>query len=217
MKKKHWIILSIGLVIALGIYVIPGTAQQPAQQPVPFQVAVVDLAQIIRSHPEFNARREALEAELRTAGAAFQQRQEAIEQAQRALNGGPLRVGSPEHQREFDNLAAQVAQLEADFRAQHRRFALRESQIMYETHKNIRDTIGRIAMAGNIAQVTDFRDFEVDPAIPESVAEDMDQRLVWFHPRLDITHSVIQQVYADRQMPIPPAIAERLQQRLPIR
>ena len=205
MKKNYWIILGITLALALGVYVIPGTAQQQAAAPqLPFQVAVVDLAQVIRAHPDFLAAQAQLQEEVRQAAAHFQAARDQIEAEERRIQGMDLRPNSDEHQRLVADLTRRVADFEANFRAQHRRFALREAQIMYDTHRNIKDTIARYAQARNIAQVTDFRCFDVDPADPATVAEDMDQRLVWFSPQLNITPFIVQQLYADRphaQMP----------------
>ena len=218
MKKSHWIILSVGLALVLGTYIIPGTAtQQAASPPLPFQVAVVDLAQVIRAHPGFTAAQAQLQEEVRQAGERFQARENEIMDLRRRIDGSGLRQGSAEHAQALDQFNLQMAQFEVDVQAQRRRFILRESQIMYDTHKDIKETIARYAQRVNIAQVTDYRDFDVDPANPESVAEDMDQRLVWFNQNLNITPFIIQQLYAERQMPVPPAIAERLRERLPIR
>jgi hypothetical protein len=78
---------------------------------------------------------------------------------------------------------------------------------MYDTYQDIRAIIGRYAMARGIAQVTDIREFEVNPADPQTVAEEMDQRLVWFNPTLNITQQIIGEVYAThgRTMPAPTA------------
>ena len=203
--------LSVALAFALGVYVIPGTAQQQAAPPqLPFQVAVVDLAQIIRAHPQFLADQAKLQEEVRVAAAHFQAARDQIEAEERRIQGMDLRPNSDQHQQLVAELTRRVADFEASFRAQHRRFAMREAQIMYDTHKNIRETIGRYAQRVNIAQVTDFREFDVDPAIAETVAEDMDQRLVWFNPNLDITPFIIQQLYAERRMEVPHDVTTRM-------
>ena len=211
MKKNHWIMLSIGLAFALGFYVVPGITQAPPQQQsaLPHQVAVVDLAQIIRAHPGFMQQQEALQAEVRQAEAHFQQRQDELEEKQQGLRRSTLNVQSPEYQQALDTLTREIAAFEADVRAQHRRFTLRNSQIMYETHKDILMVIGAFAQRNGFAQVTDYRFMEVDPGNPESVAENMDQRLVWFDPRLNMTNFIIHGLYTSKGMQVPAAIAER--------
>ena len=215
MKKKHWITLIAGVALVLGIYAIPAiTQQQAAQQQVqmPYQVAVIDLAQVIRAHPDFAAKQAALQKMVTDAEAIFQKKQDELEAEKKSLETMQVRTNTPEYQTALDNLTRKAAQFEADVRAQHRRFALQNSQIMYETYQDIKGTIGRYAQARGIAQVTDYRDFDVDPADPPTVAEDMDQRLVWFSPQLNITNVVIQQIYAQRQQQIPEAIAKQMQE-----
>jgi len=206
-KKNHWITLTIGMALVLGIYAVPAAAQQPAQQGPPFFVAVIDVAQVIRQHPIFMERQEALQGHIRQAEAQFQQRQEAIAARQRALEASQFRPGSPEHQQQLDSIVNEVADFERDARTQQRRFALENSRIMYDTYQDIRAIIGRYAMARGIAQVTDIREFEVNPADPQTVAEEMDQRLVWFNPSLNITQQIIGEVFAahGRTMPAPTA------------
>ena len=201
---KRTLTLIVGIAIVLGTY--PVVAQQPAQPSaaaLPSLVAVVDVAQIIKSHPEFVAKQEGLKADVQKAEAFFQAKQEDIQKRHKNLESSPHKPNSPEHQRMLDEITRDMAQFEADAKSQQRKFALANAKIMYDTYKDIKNTIERIATASGIAQVTDFRFFEVDPNDPNTVAEDMDQRLVWFNPRLNITHTVIQQIYKDRNLQLP--------------
>ena len=205
MKRNHWITLTVGIALALGIYAVPAiTQQQQQQQTPPFYVAVIDVAQVIRQHPEFKQRQAALKAQIDQAEATFNQRQETIANKQKSLEASPHRPGSAEYQQLLDNIANEVADFERDARTQQRRFALENSKIMYDTYQDIKATINRYATARGIAQVTDYREFEPNPAEPQTVAEDMDQRLVWFNPSLNITRAIIGEVYAARGMQ-PPA------------
>jgi len=208
-KKNHWTTIIVGIVIALGIYAIPAVTQQTQQeQPLPTRVAVIDVAQVIKAHPEFMQRQEVLQKKVNEAEASFGQRQEKIVNKRKALDASTaIKPGSPQHQQMLDEIANEVADFERDTKTQQRKFALENSQIMYDTYQNIKATIGRVATAHGIAQVTDYREFESNPADPQSVAEDMDQRLVWFSPRLNITQSIITQLYADRNLPVPTQLA----------
>jgi Skp family chaperone for outer membrane proteins len=204
-KKNHWITVVVGIAIVLGIYAVPAVTQQQAQQAaqMPFYVAVIDVAQVIKAHPDFVQKQTALGEQVKAAEAEFQKRQEFIAGKQKALEASPHRPGSAEHQRALDEIHNLLADFEKDAKAQQRRFALANSQIMYDTYQDIKATIGRYATANNIAQVTDYREFEPNPAQPETVAEDMDQRLVWFNQRLNITQFIISQLYAARNLPMP--------------
>ena len=210
MKKNHWITLIVGIAIVLGIYAVPGVAQQPAQQqaaPTPYIVAVVDVAQLIKQHPDFMTRQDALKAEVQQAEAFFQKRQTEIANKQKSLEA-QFKPGTPDHQRLLDEITSDMAKFEADAKSQQRKFALANSQIMYDTYKDIKENIGRFAQQYNIAQVTDYREFEPNPNDPQTVAEDMDQRLVWYNPSLNITQRIIQQIYAaHKKTPPAPATA----------
>ena len=207
MKNNHWITLIVGIAIALGIYALPAVtqSQQAAQQdPIPYLVAVIDIAQVIKNHPEFMKRQEDLQKQVNEAEAVFGKRQQAIVDKRKALDASPtLKPGSPQHQQMLDEIASEVTEFEKDTKNLQRKFALENSKIMYDTYQNIKGTIQKYAVSKGIAQVTDYRDFEPNPADPQTVAEDMDQRLVWFNPRLDITKFIISQIYADRGMPMP--------------
>ena len=207
MKKNHWTTLIVGIAIALGIYALPGITQtQPAaqqQEPFPQYVAVIDVAQVIKMHPEFMQKQEDLKKRVESAEKTFETRRQGITAKQSAMEASLHKPGSAEHQRMFDDVANELANFEKDAKIMQRQFALENSRIMYDTYKNIKDTIGRYARAKGIAQVTDYRVFEPDPSDPQSVAEDMDQRLVWFSDRLNITEFIIAQLYADRGMPMP--------------
>ena len=211
MKKNHWVTLTIGIAIILGIYAVPAITQtQPAvqQAATPFYVAVVDVAQIMRQHPVFMERQSALKAQIDRAEADFKQRQETIEGKRKALEASPHKPGSTEYQQQLDIISNEMADFERDARTLQRRFALENSKIMYETFQDIKATIHKYAIGRGIAQITDYRKFTPDPADPQSVAEDMDQRLVWFNPVLEITDKIIGEVYASRGMqPPPPAPA----------
>jgi Skp family chaperone for outer membrane proteins len=206
MKKNHWITLIVGIALALGIYAIPGITQQqpqPTAPQLPFRFAIIDVAQVIKLHPEFMQRQQMLQDQVKQAEAVFQQRQEKIAAKQKNLESSNFRPGSVEHQRVVEEIQAEMADFEKDAKVQQRRFALENSKIMYDTYQDIKGTIQQYATARGIAQVTDYRDFEPNPADPQTVAEDMDQRLVWFDNRLDITQTIIGQIYAARNMPVP--------------
>ena len=207
MKKNHWITLTIGIAIVLGTYVVPAIAQtQPAAQqaPSPTLIAVIDVAQVIKLHPIFIDEQTKLKNEIDRAEGEFKSRQDAIANKQKALETSGLRAGTPEHNRALEEITNLIADFERDARNQQRKFALANSQIMYDTYKDIKKIIGAFALANGIAQVTDYREFEPNPANPQEVAEDMDQRLVWFNPSLNITQHIIRSVYAARGMQ-PPA------------
>jgi Skp family chaperone for outer membrane proteins len=209
-KKNHWITLLVGIAIALGIYTIPAvTQQQPAAQTgsLPYLVAVIDLAQVIQLHPELLQRQANFKDRVEKTDAAFRKLQDDILNKRKALETSQLKPGTPQHQQQLDEITRDMAEFEKNMKLQERNFALENSKIMYDTYKNIRETVGRYADSKGIAQVTDYRVFESNPADPSSVAEDMDQRLVWYSSKLNITKIIIAQLYQDRNMQMPAELA----------
>jgi Skp family chaperone for outer membrane proteins len=180
-------------------------SQTVAQQGLPNYVAVVDLAQLIKDHPEFRGKQEALQQEVRAEEVKFQTRQKQIVDRDKALQqNSAVKPGTAEHQREVDAIASEYADFEKDVKAMQRKFALKNARIMYDTYQDIKKVIGAFAKTRRIAQITDYRYFDVNPADPQSVAEDMDQKLIWFDEQLNITDYVIDALYAAHNMPRPP-------------
>ena len=205
MKHNRWTILIVSL-IAVGCFVSQAMTQAPpasAPAPLPSLVAVVDVAQLIKRHPDFKTKQDALQAEMLSKEAYFKKKQEDIAEKERRFTASGLKPGSPEHQKAMDEIQSDYAEFEKEAKAEQRRFALKNSQIMYDTYKEIKSEIGKFAKLKGIAQVTDFREFEPDPAIPQTVAEDMDQKLVWFDSRLDVTEHILAQMCASRNPPVP--------------
>jgi len=210
-RKKHWITWIVGISIVLGIYAVPAMTQQAAQQAapqLPYLVAVIDLAQVIKQHPDFVAKQTALQDEIKKAEENFKAWEGRLAQQQEALKNSPQRPGTTEHQALVDKLTNEMADFEKEVKSLQRKFALKNSQIMYDTYKDIKGTIERYAASRNIAQVTDYREFEANPADPQTVAEDMDQRLVWYNKNLNITRYILNDIYAARNLNYsPPAVA----------
>ena len=202
MKTKHWITLTIGIAIVLGIYAVPAITQtqpqgQQQQEPLPYLVAVIDLAQVIKQHPDFIARQTSLATEVKTTEETFQKREAEILAQRKALESSTTyKPGTAEYQQQLDIIANKVADFERDAKTYQRKFAIENSKIMYDTYKDIKAAIERYATSMRIAQVTDYRELEVNPLEPQTVAEDMDQRLVWFNSRLNITSQIINEVLA---------------------
>jgi Skp family chaperone for outer membrane proteins len=183
---------------------VGGFISQATAQGLPNYVAVVDVAQLIKEHPDFRTKQEALQNVVKTEEAKFRARQQQIEDKNKALQNSGFKAGTPEHQKQVDEIANEYADFEKDVKTMQRKFALENSKIMYDTYQHIKRVIGNFAQQRRIAQVTDYRIFEVNPAEPQLVAEDMDQKLVWFDPQLNITEWVIDEIYKDIGKTRPP-------------
>ena len=198
MKHNRWTVFVASFVAVCLV------ASQTAAQGLPNLVAVVDVAQLIKRHPEFKGKQDILQNEMLAKEAYFKEKQEKIAAKERGFAAQNFKPGSPEFQKATDEIQNDFAEFEREAKAEQRRFALKNSQIMYDTYKDIKTEIGKFAKAKGIAQVTDFREFDPDPAIPQTVAEDMDQKLVWFDPQLNITEHILLQMCTARGVPVPP-------------
>lgn len=207
MKQTRWNVffIALGLVVALGAFVSRAEAQN-----LPNTVVIVDVAQLIKSHPEFKMKQESLQKEMLAEEAKFRARQEEVGKKEASMKNSPYKAGSPEYQSKLDEIAGDYADFEKDARAMQRRFALKNSQIMFDTFQDIRRTIESFAMQNKIAQVTDYRIFEPNPADPQTVAEDMEQNVVWFNPQLDVTKHIVQHMYALRNAKPPQDVMDAL-------
>jgi Skp family chaperone for outer membrane proteins len=199
-KKNLWITLIVGIALGLGIYTIPAITQQPppaSQEQPPYRIAVVDLAQILEAHPEFKTKRDNLKRTMDTADAKFTEKQEVIAARAKKLEASQLKPGTDPYLQEYDAIVREQAALDIERKNFVRQLSMDNSKMMYDTYQHIRTTISKIAMPHGIAQVTDYRELDINPIDAPMVSEDMDQRLVWYHPRVNITQAVIDQMYRD--------------------
>ncbi|MGL4943681.1 MAG: OmpH family outer membrane protein [Thermoguttaceae bacterium] len=198
-----WSVL-VASVVLVSISGATAVAQPPAAAPaaapaaLPSLVAVVDLAQLIQNHPDFKGKMEALQNEFRTKEAAFQQRQQEVETKANELKNSVFKPGTPEYLKASDEIASMMGALEADAKKTQREIAIRNSNILFETFQDIKREIAAFANAKGIAQVTDYRQFEVNPNDPQAVSDDMEQKLVWFNSSLEITDVILRQMYQRR-------------------
>ncbi|HBT78270.1 MAG TPA: hypothetical protein DEB39_15405, partial [Planctomycetaceae bacterium] len=186
--------------VLVSVFSIAAYGQQPAagtasQAPPPYRVAVLDLAQLVRNHPQFKGKMDTLQKELTETDARFQEQQKAIRaeaQQLEALSGTTIKPGSDEHTKRADALQAKMVALDVEAKKAQRNIALKNSQIMYDTFMDIRREIEAFAVPYGIAQVTDYRQMEVTPTDPQSVAEEMEQRVIWYNKTIDVTEHVLQ-------------------------
>lgn len=194
------IICTAALLAILAVSVPAQQAQQQAAAaPLPYQVAVVDLAQLVKKHPLFESKMSGLQSKLVMIDADFRKRQDAIRAEAKKLEdmaSGQLKPGSGPYNELADQLTAKMTTLDIEAKKTQRSIALENSQIMYDTFMDIRAEIEAFAAKYPIAVVIDYRQMEVSAADPQTVAEEMEQKMVWHNKRLDITESILAQLKA---------------------
>jgi Skp family chaperone for outer membrane proteins len=209
-KQIYWMTFFVALMI------VGGFISQAAAQEIPNLVAVVDVAQLIKEHPEFQAKQENLQKQIQAEDAKFRNRQQQIVEKEKTLQNSAGFKSGTEHQKLIDEIAEEYADFakDGDVKAMQRKFALENSKIMHETYLHIKKVIGDFAKQRRIVQVMDYRFLEVDPAEPQLVTEDRNQSLVWFDERLNITECIIDAIYADLGKQRPPRPPQHLRQYL---
>ena len=208
MKKTCWTVLFVGLCFAFGGLVSQVTSQNAPQLPV--YVAVADVAELIKVHPEFKAKTQALQAKMKAEEDALLAVRKQIEDKQLQLGNSGLVVGSDAHTARLEEIESAMLKLDKDFKSKQRALALENSQILFDTFQDIKREIAIYSETRLVAQVVDIRMFTPNPANPQSVVEDMEQKLVWYNPRLDITAVIANQIYQSKGMAFTPEMQQEL-------
>ncbi len=199
MKKTCWTILFVALCFTIGGLVSQVGSQNQAGG-VPQFIAVVDVAELIKAHPDFKAKTTALQERMKIEEGTLRDQQKIIEQKELKFQQSSLKPNTPEHTRELEALQNEAIEFEKVFKSKQRAFALENSQILFDTYQDIKREIGAYAEPRRIAQVTDYRMFVPSPLEPQSVMEDMEQKLVWFNVQLDITEYIVDVIYQRRNL-----------------
>ncbi len=202
-KKTCWTILFVALCFTIGGLVSQVGSQNQAAAPPQF-VAVVDVAELIKAHPDFKAKTTALQTRMKAEEEGLRTQQKAIADKELALQNAGLTVGTPEHTKQLEAIQNEAIEFEKVFKSKQRAFALENSQILFDTYQDIKREIGAFAGARRIAQVTDIRMFVPTPGEPQAVMEDMEQKLVWFDVQLDITENIVHNIYQRRNLTTSP-------------
>lgn len=216
-KRTNWIPLVVVLVLGFaGVVTSVASAQTGATtataaaqpQPRPYQVAVVDIAQLIKNHPEFIAKQEELQKFAKSKEVEFEARKQAIADREKTLTGLKLTPGTPDHDKAVAEITTLVTDLDKDVKIAQRKVMTENSIILYNVYKEIREEIGVVAKAGRIAQVMDYRPIEATAADQNSVAAMLEQSLIWHDDNLDISQYIVNRLYQKRQIAKIPDLKE---------
>ena len=213
MKQIRWTQLMIIVSLVIGVcgasllYAQGQPAAAPAQQ-TPVYVAVIDLAQVMKQHPQYTEKNNEIQQKVQVAEAAFVAKKKTLDDEAKKLSDGTLKPNAPDFQAKSDMLAKQYNELELEFKLKQRDLQIESATAMYELYRDIKTEVGTFAAQSHIAQVVDYRKIDVNPqADPQAVFEEMDQKVLWFHQNADITEKIINQCYARQKMQRPQASA----------
>ncbi|MDR2171272.1 MAG: OmpH family outer membrane protein [Planctomycetaceae bacterium] len=200
MKRTNLIPLVVVLALSFAGYITTAVnAQSAAATARPYQVAVVDIAQLIKNHPSFMAKQKELLEFSNAKEREFNERKMKISDREKTLNGLNLKPGTKEHDDAVAEITTGVTNLEKDVKIAQRKLITENSIILHTVYKEIREEIDFVAKQAQIAQVMDYRTIEAtNPADPNAVAAMLEQNLIWYHENLDISQAIINRIYAKR-------------------
>ncbi|MDR1479876.1 MAG: OmpH family outer membrane protein [Planctomycetaceae bacterium] len=171
-----------------------------AAQPRPYQVAVVDIAQLIKNHPTFITKQKELQEYAKGKEAEFETRKLAIANREKTLTDLKLTPGTPDHEKAVEEVTSLVTTLDKDVKIAQRKVMTENSIILYETYKEVREEIANVAKQAKIAQVMDYRTMDANPADPNSVGAMLEQNLIWYDDNLDISQAIVNRIYQKRNI-----------------
>jgi Skp family chaperone for outer membrane proteins len=203
-KRTNWIpLVVVFLTLGLAGYVVAVVSAQnsgAAAPPRPYQVAIVDIAQLIKNHPNFIAKQKELQDFAKSKEAEFNKRKLDLSEREKTLNAHNLVPGTKEHDDAVNEITTSVTTLEKDVKIAQRKLMQDNSIILHAVYKEIREEIGLIAKQARIAQVMDYRTFDANPADPNAVATMLEQNLIWYDEDLDISQAIVNRLYSKRKI-----------------
>ena len=215
MKKFRWTQLMIAVSLVAGVCMTtsllhaqgqPAAGGAATAAPTPVYVAVVDLVQVMKQHPLYNVKNADLKKKFDAIEADAMSKKTTLDNEAKQLMDGSIKPDTQEFRLRSDALAKKLSDLEYEYKIKSRDHQIESATVMYELYKDIKSVVGDIATKYAIAQVVDYRKIDVNPKMdPQTVFEEMDQKIVWFSPQWDITEHVISQCYSSRGMQRPVA------------
>ena len=155
-------------------------------------VAIVDIGMVFKAHPTFPRELETLRAE------ADQFQKNAVQlQQQMVAKSEKLQMWTPDSEdyRNFETqLAQELATLEVQQRSEMRSLMVREAQLHFQTYQQVKKVVNDYCAAKNIRLVLRHTDQKLNVDNPKSVMADVNKKLVFYTPEIDITNEIIRQI-----------------------
>jgi Skp family chaperone for outer membrane proteins len=163
-------------------------------------VALLDLGYILRNHPGYTAKRNALKER-----AQAMTSQEASLQKQLQAEGAKLREfqsGSLEHKQLESRLLKQASDFQLQAKIDRRELAEEEAKMLFDTYTEVQQVIDRLAKTYGIQLVIRFDRERMDPSDPDSISRGLMNPVV-FHRERDITDLVLRELPQPTARPLP--------------
>jgi Skp family chaperone for outer membrane proteins len=191
-KKTHLLAVSAAGLLSL-MFLAPLFSQntpvrQQASPAAGSRVALVDVAQIFKSHNRFKASMNQMKNEVDQAEAKVRTQNAEIQKLVTTLKS--LKVGSPDYTGLEEKIQTQRAMLQIDMNKQRKDFMQNEARIYHDVYKEIEEELNYFCQGNRIDVVLRFNGEQVDVNNPDSVFAWIHRPVVWYNSQLDITQYI---------------------------
>lgn len=184
-------ILFTAIVASLAVVAVnahPAAAQAPRSS-VGGDVAVIDVAYILKNHRRFEQAKNQLTTQFETAAKALEEEKKEILQMQQGL--AKFNPGTPDYRR----LDEQVTQRQADWNVKankHRKeIQERQASILANVYVELTNVVKQYSMQNGIGVVIQFNGEPIDPNKTFDTAQAITRPLVYVAPNRDITPHIL--------------------------
>lgn len=192
MTKPRFMAAVGGILLVLGLAVLPAVAQQrPGVQP-QAGVALLDVSRVFKNYARFQQTMADMKADVQAAEEAVKKERDTINSLVEQLKG--LKAGSPDYKQLEQHIATRQADLNVQLQLQRKEFLLREAKIYHGAYQELEQEVRSYANNAGIAMVLRYNGDPVDGENPEDVLRNINKPVVCFAPGMDITDAIVQQL-----------------------
>ncbi|MBI2824232.1 MAG: OmpH family outer membrane protein [Planctomycetia bacterium] len=199
---------------------VRGTAlaqQQPPQRPAgapaaapvhaslasaPCNVAIIDLAYILKKHAGFQQRMEELRHEAETVENEIKGKRDAIQKLAQRLDD--YTKGSPDYKNLEEDITKRQADLGVDFNIAKKKFQEAEARVYYEAYQQVLAEVRKHAEATGISLVMKFDGDEANKDNPDDVRRDLYKLVLYYNQAIDITPVILDRLKGQVPRPAGP-------------
>ena len=158
------------------------------------KVALVDIGQVFKSHPQFKQQLDGLKAEAEQFKSSTQELQKQLMQKAEVLKN--YQPTSPEFKAAETELAKESAAMEVQQRDKMRGLMEREARLHYDTYMEIKQLIGSVSEDAGVKLVLRYNDVKMNADEPATIMQRVNGEIVYHRPANDITQTIIAQLPA---------------------
>lgn len=206
--KARTLFVAILASLAVAAATTREAAAQTTRPNIGGDVAVIDVAYILKNHRRFEQAKEQLTQQFETAAQGLEDEKRDIIKLQEGL--AKYNPGTPEYRR----LDEQITQRQADWNVKankHRKeIQDRQASILANVYLEITNVVKQFSMANGIGLVIQFNGEPIDPNKPFDTAKAITRPLVYVAPTRDITPHILGMINQNSQANNVPAGPQRV-------